>query len=102
MKIAVLGAGMMGRAAVFDLARAEGVTDVLIMDREAVRAAEVAARYGNGRAWPFSFDVEDPVELERFLSQFPICEVPGAKRPPRGLRAASVCRPPPRARRRGS
>jgi len=47
MKIAVLGAGLMGRAAVYDLSRAEGVTAVGVFDIDAKLADEVAGKYGN-------------------------------------------------------
>lgn len=50
MKIAVLGAGLMGRAAVFDLARASGVEKVGVFDIDGKLAQEVANKYGDGKA----------------------------------------------------
>ncbi|MCM2271304.1 MAG: saccharopine dehydrogenase NADP-binding domain-containing protein [candidate division Zixibacteria bacterium] len=50
MKIAVIGAGLMGRAAVFDLARATGVEKVGVFDIDSQLALEVANKYGDGKA----------------------------------------------------
>ncbi len=47
MKIAVIGAGLMGRAAVYDLARAEGVTSVGVYDIDKKLTLQVAKKYGN-------------------------------------------------------
>lgn len=49
MKIAVIGAGLMGRAAVYDLSRAEGVTQVGVFDLDKKLAARVAKKYGNNK-----------------------------------------------------
>jgi len=46
MKILVIGAGMMGSAAAFDLAHSSGVEHVLVADRDLARAKEVATRAG--------------------------------------------------------
>lgn len=50
MKIAVIGAGLMGRAAVFDVARASGVEKVGVFDIDPKLAQEVANKYGDGKA----------------------------------------------------
>jgi saccharopine dehydrogenase-like NADP-dependent oxidoreductase len=48
MRIAVIGgAGGMGRVTTTDAATSEGVERVILVDRDAARAAEVAAAYGN-------------------------------------------------------
>src|SRR4051794_16075448 len=48
MRIAVIGgAGGMGRVTTTDAATSEGVEQVILVDRDAGRAAEVAAAYGN-------------------------------------------------------
>lgn len=49
MKFAVVGAGLMGRAAVYDLARAEGTTEVVAFDIDREQAEAVAQKYGNGK-----------------------------------------------------
>ena len=56
MKIAVIGAGLMGRAAVYDLSRAEGVTAVGVFDIDVRLASEVAKKYGNNIAISGAFD----------------------------------------------
>lgn len=63
MKIAVLGAGLMGRAAVFDLARATGVEKVGVFDIDSQLALEVANKYGDGKAVAAQLDAgnEDAV-----------------------------------------
>ncbi|HEX2898015.1 MAG TPA: saccharopine dehydrogenase C-terminal domain-containing protein [candidate division Zixibacteria bacterium] len=50
MKIAVIGAGLMGRAAVYDLSRAEGVSQVGLFDIDKKLAVQVAKKYGNDKA----------------------------------------------------
>ena len=56
MKIAVIGAGLMGRAAVYDLSRAEGVISVGVYDIEKKLAAQVAQKYGNKKTKSGSLD----------------------------------------------
>ena len=50
MKIAVIGAGLMGRAAVFDLARSANVDQVGVFDIDGGLAQTVANKFGNGIA----------------------------------------------------
>jgi lysine 6-dehydrogenase len=64
MEFSVLGAGMMGRAAVHDLARAPGVTAVRVFDVDAARAQEVAEEHGAGKARGAGLDASDPAALE--------------------------------------
>lgn len=59
MKFAVVGAGLMGRAAVYDLARAEGTTSVTAFDIDEARARDVAERFGNGKATGAFLDVSN-------------------------------------------
>jgi lysine 6-dehydrogenase len=63
MRVAVLGAGLMGRAAVHDLSRAEGVSEVRLFDRDPGLALNVAARYGAGRTVAAGLDVSDGAAL---------------------------------------
>src|SRR5438132_447388 len=44
MKLLVIGAGMMGSAAAFDMARSSGVESVTLADADGRRAKEAAAR----------------------------------------------------------
>lgn len=50
MKFAVVGAGLMGRAAVYDLARAKGTAEIVVYDIDENRAGLVAAEFGDGIA----------------------------------------------------
>jgi lysine 6-dehydrogenase len=67
MRFAVLGAGMMGRAAVHDLARAEGVEEVRLFDVDAERAERVARIHGAGKTVPATLDASDGEALERAI-----------------------------------
>jgi len=44
MKLLVIGSGMMGSAAAFDMARTPQVSSVTLVDSDAKRARDVAAR----------------------------------------------------------
>ncbi len=68
MKIAVLGAGMMGRAAVHDLARAPGVQEVRVFDVDAERAQAVARDHGAGKAVGSALDASDQAALEQAIA----------------------------------
>ena len=59
MKIAVIGAGLMGRAAAFDLARAQGVDKVGVFDIDEQLAKDVANKYGDGKATGAKLDAGD-------------------------------------------
>src|SRR5215472_1760269 len=65
MKIFVLGAGMMGRAVVHDLAGAREVNRIAVADFDRKRAAEVAKKFGRGRAHAFFADVRATGELAK-------------------------------------
>ncbi len=70
MKIAVLGAGLMGRAAVYDLSRAEGVTAVGVFDIDEKLANEVAQRYGNNIAIAAALDAGDAAAVTSVLRDY--------------------------------
>ena len=70
MNIAVIGAGLMGRAAVYDLARAEGVGKVGVFDIDPVLAAEVGERYGNGKAVCGKLDAGDSQQAASVLADY--------------------------------
>lgn len=70
MKIAVLGAGLMGRAAVYDLARADGVDAVGVFDINPDIARQVAEKYGDGKAIPVQLDASDEAAVAAALTDY--------------------------------
>ena len=64
MKIAVIGAGLMGRAAVYDLSRIAGVDSVGVFDIDPKLANKVADQYGNGRAVACQLDAGNESAVE--------------------------------------
>lgn len=67
MKFVVVGAGLMGRAVVYDLARAEDVRSITVADFDRDRAHEVAGEYGCGKARAAFADVRDTKALTHLL-----------------------------------
>src|SRR5580692_1600947 len=67
MKIVVLGAGLMGRAVVHDLAGAREVRDIVVADFDRGRAREVARKFGDGKAGGLFADVRDTLRLAKIL-----------------------------------
>jgi lysine 6-dehydrogenase len=59
MKILVLGAGMMGSAIVYDLARSPRVQQIAVGDVDGERAARVAQTFGSSKTSPVVVDVRD-------------------------------------------
>src|ERR1700728_3155891 len=72
MKIVALGAGLMGRAVVHDLAGAREVRDIVVADFDRERAQEVARKFGDGKASGLFADVRDTRRLAKVLRG---CEV---------------------------
>ena len=70
MKIAVIGAGLMGRAALFDLARNEDVQSVGVFDVNERLASDVAGRFGSGKASPGKLDASDVKATTRLLTNY--------------------------------
>ena len=70
MKIAVIGAGLMGRAVLFDLARNEDVQSVGLFDINEKLASEIAGKYGGGKASPAQFDASDVEAATRLLADY--------------------------------
>ncbi|MCP4684428.1 MAG: hypothetical protein GY867_03170 [bacterium] len=70
MKIAVIGAGLMGRAALYDAARAENVEKVGIFDIDEKLAAEVGERFGEGKAVSGRLDAGDENAAAEILSGY--------------------------------
>jgi len=67
MKIVVLGAGLMGRAVVHDLAGAREVRALVVADFDRGRAREVARKFGDGKAGGLFADVRDTPRLAKIL-----------------------------------
>jgi lysine 6-dehydrogenase len=67
MDFVVLGAGMMGRAVVYDLARARDVRRLIVADFDLGRAREVARKFGRGKARAAFADVRETGKLARLL-----------------------------------
>jgi lysine 6-dehydrogenase len=67
MKIVVLGAGLMGRAVVYDLGGAREVSSIVVADFEGARAHGVARRFGRGKARSAFADVRDVRRLAKLL-----------------------------------
>ena len=67
MKFAVLGAGMMGCATVYDLAQSKAVKQILVADFNLPRAKAVAEQFGAGKAKAIRADVRDVAALTKFL-----------------------------------
>jgi saccharopine dehydrogenase-like NADP-dependent oxidoreductase len=70
MRIAVLGAGLMGRAAVFDLAQTDSVKKVGVFDINGGLAREVANKYGYGKAEARALDAADETAVAAVLRDF--------------------------------
>jgi lysine 6-dehydrogenase len=67
MKIVVLGAGLMGRAVVYDLAGAREVREIVAADFDQGRAQEVARKLGAGKTKGVVADVRDTQRLAKIL-----------------------------------
>lgn len=70
MKLAVIGAGLMGRAAVYDFSRADGVDRIGVFDIDGALAKEIAGAYGAGKAEYGVLDAGDETVAERVLSEY--------------------------------
>jgi len=70
MKIAVIGAGLMGRAAVYDLSRAEGITQVGVFDIDKKLAKRVAKKFGNDKTKSGSIDAGSKSEAYKILKGY--------------------------------
>lgn len=67
MRALVLGAGMMGRAVAYDLARAGGVDEVVLGDVSPKVAREAAAWAGSPKVAPAKVDVSDAASVRRLM-----------------------------------
>jgi len=69
-KFAVLGAGMMGCAVVYDLAQSKSVQEILVADYDFGRAQEVARQFGSGKAKAVRADVRDVPALAKLVAKY--------------------------------
>ncbi len=72
MKIFVLGAGMMGRAVVYDLGRARDVNAIAVADFDRERAHEVARTFGHGKARAHFADVRETQHLAKLARGYDV------------------------------
>jgi len=70
MKIAVIGAGLMGRAALFDLCRNDDVKGVGIYDIDGDLATEIAAKFGNEKVVSGRLDASDTELAKNVLNGY--------------------------------
>src|ERR1700690_1372241 len=67
MKIVVLGAGLMGRAVVYDLGGAREVQNVIVADFDRARSSQISSKVGHGNARAIFADVRDTSHLAKAL-----------------------------------
>ncbi len=70
MKIAVIGAGLMGRAALYDIISAEGVEGSGIFDIDSDLATEIASKYGNNKTITGKLDASSEEAVYDVLKDF--------------------------------
>ncbi len=70
MRLAVIGAGLMGRAAAFDLAQNEEVEAIGIFDVDEQAAKEISSKYAYGKGKPGTFDADDEVAAAEALKGY--------------------------------
>lgn len=70
MKIAVIGAGLMGRAAVYDLASNPDVTDIGVFDIDHELAEKISRQYGSGKAKAGKLDARDEQKAAEILKEY--------------------------------
>ncbi len=67
MRFVVLGAGMMGRAVVYDVARSAPVEQLIVADFDQARAQEVVREFGGRKATAAFADVRQTPQLAKLL-----------------------------------
>ncbi|MBN2227353.1 MAG: saccharopine dehydrogenase NADP-binding domain-containing protein [candidate division Zixibacteria bacterium] len=73
MKIAIIGSGLMGRAVMYDLSRAEGMEKVGLYDFDVDLAEEIARRYGNDLTVAGKIDAGDEDAVANLLTEYDAC-----------------------------
>jgi len=72
MRFVVVGAGLMGRAAVHDLAASRDAKEIMVADFDRRRAFAVARRFGRGKARAACVDVRQTRPLAQLLRGFDV------------------------------
>ena len=70
MKLAVIGAGLMGRAAVYDFGRHDGVSKIGVFDIDENLAKDVAEKYGASKAISARLDAGDTDAVRSVLEDY--------------------------------
>ena len=70
MKMAVIGAGMMGQAALYDLGQVEGIDKLAVYDIDKDRAIDVSRRFTDGRAIAGQLDAGNENQAASALKGF--------------------------------
>ncbi|MFQ5453737.1 MAG: saccharopine dehydrogenase family protein [Candidatus Zixiibacteriota bacterium] len=70
MKLAVIGAGLMGRAVLYDFARAENVNKIGVFDINRELAEETAVRYGNNKSIAGDIDASNEDAVTKLLEEY--------------------------------
>jgi saccharopine dehydrogenase (NAD+, L-lysine-forming) len=68
MRFVVLGAGLMGRAALYDLARSREASEIIVADFDLPRAQQAALEFGKGKARAEFCDVRQTADTIRLLT----------------------------------
>ena len=68
MRFVVLVAGLMGRAALYDLARSREASEIIVADFDLPRARQAAREFGNGKARAAFCDVRQTADTVRLLA----------------------------------
>jgi len=72
MKVAVLGAGLMGKEAARDLAASQGVTQVVIADVDITKAEEVCRKLSSDKLSAAYLDATNDNQLADFIKDFDV------------------------------
>jgi lysine 6-dehydrogenase len=73
MRALVLGAGIQGEAAIYDLARQADVTEVIVADTDGVRAEDVVRRRTNGKGRAVVADASRPEQIAPLMRASDTC-----------------------------
>lgn len=68
MKILILGAGMMGKAAAYFLSKKNDITEVILADMDINRAKEIAEKFDGGKIKPVSFNAADAGTIKELMT----------------------------------
>jgi lysine 6-dehydrogenase len=68
MQIAVLGCGMMGTAAIYDLTKNSAITKIIAADIDIDKARELKERFGDDRIDPIAIDVGNLTDVRSMLT----------------------------------